>query len=419
VDGSGDDFEGMQMALTVKRIPKLPPGKHSDGHGLYCVVTPTGGRSWALRYERKGRERWHGLGPTRLFSLHHARTAATEARQLLWKGIDPIDAKKAQRTARELDAARSICFKDAAKQYFDHHQASWSSTKHARQFWKSLEMYAFPVIGNLPVAVIDTGLILKIIEPIWQDQYQTASRVRGRVASILDWATVRGFRTGDNPARWKGHLSEVLSAKGEFAKVTHHAALPYADVAYFMAQLSQHQGIAPRSMEFLILTAARTSEVVTARWSEFDFANHIWTIPACKMKARKLHRVPLTDRMVELLKALPREVGTDGIVFIGSKAGTSQAKNTLSKLVTKTMACDCTVHGFRSSFRTWAAERTVFPRELIEAALAHTTGNAVEIAYQRSDMIEKRRKLMEVWAAFAASPQRRDTKVTPIRKQSA
>jgi integrase len=351
--------------------------------------------------------------------LHHARTAATEARQLLWKGIDPIDAKKAQRTAEELEAARSILFEDAAKHYFDHHQASWSSVKHAQQFWKSLEMYAFPVIGNLPVAVIDTGLILKIIEPIWQDQYQTASRVRGRVASVLDWATVRGFRTGGNPARWKGHLSEVLSAKGEFAKVTHHAALPYADVPLFMEQLSQHQGIAPRSMEFLILTATRTSEVLTARWAEFDFENRIWTIPASKMKARKLHRVPLTDRMVELLKALPREVVTDGIVFIGSKAGTPQAKNTLSKLVTKTMCRDCTVHGFRSSFRTWAAERTAFPRELIEAALAHTTGNAVEIAYQRSDVIEKRRKLMEAWAAFVASPQRRDTTVTPIRKQSA
>jgi integrase len=236
---------------------------------------------------------------------------------------------------------------------------------------------------------------------------------------VLDWATVRGFRTGDNPARWKGHLSEVLSAKGEFAKVTHHAALPYADVPSFMAQLSQHRGIAPRSMEFLILTAARTSEVLTARWSEFDFANRIWTIPAPKMKARKLHRVPLTDRMVELLKALPREDGIDGIVFIGSKAGTPQAKDTLSKLVTKTMGRDCTVHGFRSSFRTWAAESTAFPRELIEAALAHTTGNAVEMAYQRSDVIEKRRKLMEAWAAFIASPQRRDTKVTPIRKQSA
>jgi integrase len=407
------------MPLTVKRIPKLPPGKHSDGRGLYCVVTPTGGRSWAFRYERHGRERWHGLGPTHLFSLRHARTAATEARQLLWKGIDPIDAKKAQRTAQTLEAARSILFKDAAKQYFDHHQASWSSAKHARQFWKSLEMYALPVIGNLPVAVIDTGLILKIIEPIWQDQYQTASRVRGRVASVLDWATVRGFRTGDNPARWKGHLSEVLSAKGEFAKVTHHAALPYADVPLFMEQLSQHQAVAPRSMEFLILTAARTSEVLTARWSEFDFANRIWTVPASKMKTRKLHRVPLTDRMVELLKALPREGGTDGIVFIGSKADTPQAKNTLSKLATKTMGRDCTVHGFRSSFRTWAAERTAFPRELIEAALAHTTGNAVEIAYQRSDVIEKRRKLMEAWAAFVASPQRRDTKVTPIRKESA
>jgi integrase len=416
VDGSGDDFEGMPMALTVKRIPNLLPGKHADGHGLYCVVTPTGGRSYAYRYERQGRERWHGLGPTHTFTLHQARAAAMEARQMLWKGIDPIDAKKAQRTEQVLKAAKSISFKDAAKQYFDQHKASWSSVKHAKQFWVSLEMYAFPVIGKLHVAAVDTGLILKIIEPMWQDQYQTASRVRGRIARVLDWATVREYRTGDNPARWTGHLSETLPTKGEFTKVEHHAALPYRDVPSFVGQLSQYQGIAPRSLEFLILSAARTSEVLNARWSEFDFENRIWTIPDHKMKARKIHRVPLTDRMIELLKALPREGGADGIVFIGSKANTPQAKNTLSKLVTKTMGRDCTVHGFRSSFRTWAAESTAFPREIIEAALAHTTGTAVELAYQRSDVIEKRRKLMDAWAAFVASPQRRDTKVTPIRK---
>jgi integrase len=351
--------------------------------------------------------------------LHHARVAATEARQMLWKGIDPIDAKKTQLTEQTLQAAKSISFKDAAQQYFIQHKVSWSSAKHAQQFWASLEMYAFPVIGKLPVAAVDTGLILKILEPIWHDQYQTASRLRGRISRVLDWATVRGYRTGDNPARWTGHLSETLPAKGEFTKIEHHAALPYADVPSFMVQLSQHQGIAPRSLEFLVLTAARTSEVLTARWSEFDFENRIWTIPAHKMKGRKPHRVPLTKRMIEILKTLPREAGADGIVFIGSKINTPQAKNRLSKLVTKTMGCDCTVHGFRSSFRTWAADQTAYPRELIEAALAHTTGNAVELAYQRSDVIEKRRKLMDAWGAFVASPQRPDTKVTPIRKKSA
>jgi integrase len=405
----------MQMALTTKRIEKLPPGKHADGQGLYCLATKTGGRSWALRYERQGRERWHGLGPCHTFKPEEARQRARKAKQLLFDGIDPIDAAREQRSKLALQAARTITFADAAKQYFDQHQASWSSVKHAHQFWKSLETYAFPVIGKLPVSSVDTGLILKIIEPIWKDQYQTASRVRGRVASVLDWTTVRGYRSGTNPAQWKGHLAEVLPAKGEFTKVEHHAALPYADVPSFVAQLSQHQGIAPHAFEFLILTAARTSEVLSARWSEFDFENRIWIIPPDRMKTRKEHRVPLTDRMIKILKALPCEGGDNGLVFIGSKANAPLAKNTLSKLV-GTMGHDCTVHGFRSSFRTWAAESTAFPREIIEAALAHATGNAVELAYQRSDVIEKRRQLMAQWAAFIASPVRRGVAVTPINQ---
>jgi integrase len=403
------------MALAVKRIPKLSAGRYHDGHGLYLQVTPTGGRSWVLRYEVRGRERWMGLGPTHAFTLEEARQSARKARQQLFEGIDPLDAKKAQRTVQALEAAQSIAFADAARQYFDQHEAKWSSVKHARQFWASLEQYAFPVIGELPVASVDTGLILKIIEPIWTDHYQTASRVRGRVASVLDWATVRGFRTGGNPARWKGHLSEVLPAKGEFTKPKHHAALPYNDLPTFVARLSTQQGIPPRAMEFLILTAARTSEVLTARWSEFDLESRIWTIPPEKMKARKIHRVPLTDRMVEILKALPREGGADGIVFIGSKANTPLAKNTLSKLIS-TMGADCTVHGFRSSFRTWAAESTSYPREIVEAALAHTTGTTVELAYQRSDMLEKRRQLMQQWATFIPAPRRKAGTVTPIRK---
>ena len=406
------------MALTQKKIPALLPGKHAHGHGLYCLVTETGGRSWALRYQRQGRERWHGLGPCHTFTLKEALAAARKAKQQLFEGIDPIDAKQAQRTAQALEAAKTISFSDAAKQYFDQHAKKWSSVKHAHQFWASLEQYAFPVIGKLPVASVDTGLILKILEPIWNERYQTASRLRGRVASVLDWAGVRGFRNGDNPARWRGHLSEVLPAKGEFTEVTHYAALPYADVPSFVQQLSQHQGIAPRAMEFLILAASRTAEVIGARWSEFNFEKGIWTIPSNRMKTRKEHRVPRTGAMSKLLKALPREGGADSVVFIGSKVNVPLAKNTLSKLVTKTMGIDTTVHGFRSSFRTWAAESTAFPREVIEAALAHKTGTAVEQAYQRSDVIEKRRQLMEQWSAFVATPVRKTSgNVTSIRKR--
>jgi integrase len=384
----------MRVALTQKKIPTLQPGKHAHRHGLYCLVTATGGRSWALRYQRQGRERWHGLGPCHTFTLKEAEAAARKAKQQLFEGVDPIDAKQAQRTAQALEAARTISFADAAKQYYDQHETKWSSAKHAHQFWASLEQYAFPVIGKLPVAAVDTGLILKVIEPIWNERYQTASRLRGRVASVLDWATVRGFRSGDNPARWRGHLSEVLPAKGKFTEVTHHASMPYADVPVFVVHLSQQQGIAPRAMEFLILAASRTAEVIGARWSEFDFEKRIWTIPPDRMKVRKEHRVPLTGRMIKLLKSLPREGGPDAVVFIGSKVNAPLAKNTLSKLVTKTMGIDTTVHGFRSTFRTWAADSTAYPREVIEAALAHTTGSAVELAYQRSDVIEKRRLLM-------------------------
>ena len=296
------------MALTAKRVEKLTKaGRYGDGHGLYLQVTPAGVRSWLLRYERGGRERWMGLGPLHTFNLDEARARARQARQQLADGVDPLDARKAERAERALEAAKAITFADAARQYFDQHEGKWKNRKHRGQFQATLRDYALPVIGSLPVAAIDTGLVLKCIEPIWQTKTETASRVRGRIEAILDRATVRGYRTGDNPARWKGHLGQVLPARGQIKQVQHHPALPFAEVPEFMAELAEREGMGARALEFLILTAARSGEAIGAKWSEIDLEAKVWTVPTERMKGGREHRVPLSDCAVAILRALPRE----------------------------------------------------------------------------------------------------------------
>jgi integrase len=396
------------MTLTLKKIAKLSAGRHHDRDGLYIKVAPSGSGSWLLRYERAGRERWLGLGPLRDFDLEEARARARKARQLLRDGVDPIEAKRREHAERILEAARAVTFRTAARQYFDTHQAKWSNPKYRGEFLTTMETYVFPTFGELPVQMIDTPLVIKVIEPIWLTKNKTAGAIRGRIESVLDWSSVRGLRTGDNPARWKGHLAEVLPPKNLIAKPVHHEAMPYADVPAFVAQLADRQGIGARALEFLVLTVSRTGEVVHAERSEIDFENRIWTIPAGRMKGRKEHRVPLANRAVEILRALPVEGDK---IFIGSRKGNAMGKMVMPDLV----GDDYTVHGFRSSFRDWAAESTAFSSEIIEAALAHVTGNATELAYKRTDLLEKRRKLMEAWAVFCTTPQR-DGVVTPIRR---
>jgi integrase len=355
-----------------------------------------------------------GLGPKSVFTAKEARARARAAQQKLYDNIDPLDAKRSQRTQQALEAARSITFADAAAQYFTQQERKWTSVKHRQTFMNTLQRFAFPLIGKLPVADVDTALVLKVIEPIWISKNKTAARLRGRIENILDWATVREYRHGDNPAQWS-RLGKVLPTGGEIGKVIHHPALPYADVPAFVAQLSQHQGIGPKALEFIILTAARTGECLGARWNEIDLDAKVWTVPPERMKGRKLHRVPLTGSMIKLLKSLPRESGSD-LVFIGNKMNTPLGKMILPNLV-KAIRHDVTIHGFRSSFRTWAADSTAFPREVIEAALAHVTGTTVELSYQRSDVLEKRRQLMEQWSAFVAMPFRKaGGNVTSIRK---
>lgn len=390
------------MALTVKRIARLSqPGRYGDGHGLYLQVVSRKNMSWLLRYERGGRERWMGLGPLHTINLYEAREKARTARQQLLSGIDPLEARAAERNAAALAAARALTFEAAAQAYFDAHERGWNNAKHRAQFLSSLKAYAYPKIGKLSVAAIDTGLVLKCLEPIWNAKTETANRVRNRIESVLDWATVRGYRTGDNPARWRGHLAEALPAREKIQKTVHHAALPFGELPGFMASLSGRTGTAARALEFTILTAARTGEVIGTKWTEFDLKTGVWTVPANRIKGGKEHRVPLSNRVLDILRALPVEKNNP-YVFIGLRSG--GLSNMAMVALLKRMGRTETVHGFRSTFRDWAAERTNYHNHIVEMALAHAVGNKVEAAYRRGDLFDKRRRLMADWTAYCTSP---------------
>jgi integrase len=359
-------------------------------------------RSWLLRYERHGRERWHGLGPVHTWSLKEARERARKARQQLGEGIDPIEAKRAARAAQALAEARALTFEAAATQYFDQYEKKWRNQKHRNQFLSTLRQYVFPKIGRLSVSDIDTGLVLKCVEPIWPDKTETANRVRGRIESVLDWATVRGYRVGDNPARWRGHLAEVLPAPGKIQKTNHHAALPYVELPAFMGELREREGIAARALEFTILTAARSGEVMSARWSEIDLKGKVWVLPPERMKAGREHKVPLSDTALALLRSLPREDGNEH-VFIGTKTSGGLSHMAMNTTLRRMKRADITVHGMRSTFMDWAHERTAFPKPVIDMALAHTIGDQVEAAYRRGDLFDKRKRLMAEWARYCES----------------
>ena len=410
-------------ALNDKKIARLTkPGRYGNGHGLYLQIREGASsgllrRSWLLRYELNGKERFYGLGPLHTVSLKDARERARKARLQLLDGIDPIAAKQQRKADAALAAAKAITFETAAQQYFDQHAAKWRNRKHRAQFLSTLQTYAYPTLGKLPVAAIDTGLVLKVIEPIWPTKTETASRVRSRVEAVLDWATVRGYRTGDNPARWKGHLAEVLPARGKIRRTIHHAALPFGEIGAFVAALRAREGVAARTLEFGILTAARTGEVIGARWPEVDLKAKVWTVPAGRMKGGREHRVPLSDGALEILRALPRE-DNNPRVFIGPRKG--GLSNMAMASVLHRMGRDAiTVHGFRSTFRDWAAERTSYPNHVVEMALAHVIGDRVEGAYRRGDLFEKRRRLMADWAKYCGTKPTQGAEVVPIRAGAA
>jgi integrase len=401
------------MALTAKRIAKLvEPGRYGDGRGLYLQVTPTGVRSWILRFERNGRERAMGLGPLHTFDLEEARELARKARQELRLGHDPIDSRKAAKQKQKLEQAKTKTFAECADEYFAFHEGKWNNAKWRSQFKNTMRDFVLPKIGKLSIAAIDTGLVLQCVEEIWRTKTPTAARVRQRLAAVLDWATVRNYRSGENPARWDGHLQHILPAKGALVKTKHHAALPFTQVHDCVSQLRQRNGIPARALEFLILTAARTSEVTGALWSEIDFQNKTWTIPAARMKAKKDHRIPLSDRAIVILQKLPR---LNDFIFAGERDGKAMGQDSMDKVLERMGFKDrATVHGFRSTFRDWAAERTTFPNHVVEAALAHQIGSAVERAYRRGDLFTKRVRLMADWARYCETKQHEAT-ITSIR----
>jgi integrase len=393
------------MKLTAKRVARLlkKPGRYHDGHGLYLQVANPNNVSWLLRYERLGRERWAGLGPLHIISLSVARERANAMRLQLLDGIDPLDAKRAAKATAKLSAARKLTFEQAAKQYHKQHESKWRSSQHAGQWLRSLEVYAFPVIGGQDVAIVETPDILRVIESLWSTKAVTMDRVRNRIESVIDWAVVRKHRpAGTNPARWTGHLDQVLPAVKEIAKPVHHPALPYVELPAFMQALRQQHSIAARALQFLILTSARSSEALDAVWSEIDLDNAMWTIPAHRMKAGKEHRVSLSGPVVELLRNLPREDGNPHL-FIGGRAGGCVSNASVRRLLRSLRDGDITIHGFRSTFSDWAHEQTAHASHTIEISLAHAVGNEAEQTYRRGPMIAKRAKLMADWAKFTTS----------------
>ncbi len=385
-------------ALAVEK--KKEPGRYADGGGLYLQIGPSGSKSWLYRYTVDGQAREMGLGSLNAVSLSDARTKAADCRKARDRGLDPILARKADQAAARLSAAKSISFKECAEAYVDAHQATWRNAKHADQWRTTLRTYAEPTFGDLPVQDIDLTLVLKVLEPIWNAKPETATRLRGRIEAVLNWATVRGYRQGDNPARWRGHLDKVLPARGKVRAVKHHPALPYDEIGTFLDSLRAQDGIAARALEFLILTAARTNEVTGARWREFDLAEKVWTVPASRIKAKREHRVPLSPRAQAIVSALKHDDQEDqGFVFEGARSGKPLSNVSLLAVLKRMKRTDITAHGFRSTFRDWAAERTSFPREVAEMALAHAIGNKVEAAYRRGDLFNKRRRMMDAWAA--------------------
>jgi integrase len=390
---------GRLSSLTVKHARK--PGMLADGNGLYLQVTRANARSWIFRYYRNGKSREMGLGSLNAVGLAGARLKAAACRGLLADGIDPIAARDAERTQRALEDARAITFDQCAEAFITAHGAAWKNRKHVAQWKATLRTYVSPVFGSLPVQAVDVALIMKVLEPIWTTKPETASRVRGRIESVLNWAKARGYRTGENPALWKGHLDNLLPARSKIANIKHHAALHYDQTSQFVDALRRQNGIASLALEFAILTAARTGEIIGARWAEIDLEAKVWTVPASHMKNGREHRVPLS---VEALAVLTKvsQGEPEEFVFAGRKK--RPMSNMAFLMLLRRMGHDkLTGHGFRSTFRDWAAERTNFQAEIAEAALGHVVGNKVEAAYRRGDFFEKRRRLMETWAQFATT----------------
>ena len=399
-------------ALAIANANK--EGNLHDGGGLYLRVRADGSKSWAFRYTLAGRKHWMSLGPLRDVSLAEAREQARQLRNQVRDGYDPLAQRRerqhlaAEQTARTFDAV--------AAAYVEAHKAEWKNAKHRQQWENTLATYATPIIGKRPVSEISLLDIRRVLDPIWTTKPETASRLRGRVEAVLAYATVHGWRSGDNPARWQGFLDQIYAPKTKVRAVKHHAALDYHDIPGFMAQLREREAVSARCLEFAILTATRSGEARGARWDEVDLDAALWIIPASRMKMKKEHRVPLAPRAVEILRELAeRSPRRDGLIFPGGAPGKPMTDVALAKAVA-VLRPGFTAHGMRSSFRDWAAEMTSFPREIAEVALAHINKDRTEAAYQRGDLLTKRRQLMEAWANYCAGLAEESEKVVAMRR---
>jgi len=403
--------------LSPRKISSLKKtGLYGDGMGLWLKVTKSGTKSWIFRYSRNKKTYDIGLGSILTVSLSDARNKALEYRQMIQAGNDPLRTKQAEEIKNKRANNELITFEQCSVQYIDAHKAGWKNAKHAQQWTNTIKTYVLPVIGYLPVQDIDTSLIMQVLTPIWTTKNETAGRIRGRVENILSWAAVHGYRSVDNPAQWKGHLENLLAKPSSLKKVKHHKALPYKDMYDLMHILKGNSSITARALEFLILNTSRTSEVIGARWSEIDLDSKLWIIPPERMKAGHEHRAALSSRAVSILNEM-KNIKHSEFIFPSTRAGKGLSNAAMDKLLQTTLSYDCTVHGFRSTFRDWAAECTNYPRDLCEMALAHTIKDKVEAAYRRGDMIEKRRNLAEDWLRFIETPPTKGNVITLKQKK--
>lgn len=409
----------MAEKLTALRVKSLTrPGRYGDGGGLWLQVRGSDRRSWLFRYTLNGKARQMGLGPAGDVSLAEARNAAQEARRLVREGSDPIERRIAAKRERR-DAAKAITFNQVVERYIGAHEPTWRNAQHRYQ-WRQTLGLAGAAFGDQPVAAISIGHVMGLLEPLWPRKPETASRLRGRIEAVLDYAAARGWRTGDNPARWRGHLAKLLPSARKVAPVKHHPALPWSEIGSFVAAVRAEKGVAARALEFTILTAGRTGEVIGARWSEISLESGIWVVPPERMKAGREHRVPLAPAAMTVLQSmLPgRDPAARDWVFPGSKPGKPLSNMAMMMLLRRMGRGDLSVHGLRSTFRDWCSEFTNTSREVAQAALAHAISDAVERAYRRGDLFEKRRRLMEAWATFCARKFAEAGDVVSIRRSA-
>lgn len=392
--------------LTPGRIQhkSRKPGIYGDGGGLYLRSAAPAASSWIFRYMLEGRAREMGLGSYPDISLDTARALARDARELKAGGVDPIAARDSVRASQRVEAARAITFRDCAASYIASQKGKWKNAKHAQQWSATLETHAMPILADIPVSAVDKGMVIKVLDPIWKTIPETAKRLRGRIEAVLDWAEMRDYRTGSNPAVWKGRLDKVFPARSKVRGVKHHPALPFTEASSFMGKLAAESGTASQALLFTILTAARTSETLAACWSEVDMNGSHWTVPASRMKGGREHRVPLSPQAMKVLRHQQKLTSGKGFIFPARNENNSLSNMAMLKVLERMKRSDLTVHGFRSTFRDWIEERTTYAGSVAEAALAHAVGDKVEAAYRRGDLFEKRRQLMNAWGRYCTAP---------------